>query len=315
MADQAEKLREMVSARVATSSRSAEDAFVEIEFPHTPVLPEPSGEDRRARVIAVTSGKGGVGKTNLTTALAMVLAARGQKVVVFDADLSLANVDVLLGLRPQFNLSHVIAGKKRAREIAVEGPRGLRIVPASSGIQELSELHPDELDLLIHEMAGLTADADTVFIDTAAGLSDNVLAFVEAADEVLVVTTPEPTAYTDAYAMLKVIADRDESADVGLIVNMALTRREAETAAAGVTLICKQFLNFTVRDMGWIPRDVEVAHSIRRQRSFVEHAPNCAASRAVRQLADKLLSRVPQPTQEGFWTRLGGYFKGRVRRR
>ena len=158
------------------------------------------------RVISVTSGKGGVGKTNVVTNLAMALASAGQKVLVWDADLGLANIDVLLGLKPEFNIQHLLNGEKSLREILVEGPGGFKIMPASSGIQELSHLGEGQKVRLLSELDEYDDDLDYLLIDTGAGISSNVMYFNMAAQERIVVVTPEPTSITDAYALIKVMS-------------------------------------------------------------------------------------------------------------
>ncbi|KXK36021.1 MAG: Flagellum site-determining protein YlxH [Candidatus Hinthialibacteria bacterium OLB16] len=174
--DQAQRLREMIES-------------LHPEAPVVALRPE----YRKVRTIAVTSGKGGVGKSNIVANLAIALSRRGKKVLVVDADLSLANIHVLLGLQPHFNLSHVISGEKRLGEVMIEGPAGVKVIPASSGIAELAMLRERELEGLIHQFQGFLPEMDLILVDTAAGLADSVLSFVHAAREVLVVTTPEPT--------------------------------------------------------------------------------------------------------------------------
>ena len=287
MVDQAEKLREMVRERDETV------AGMEIHEP--------------ARIIAVTSGKGGVGKSNLASNLAILFAQRGNRVVIVDADLSLANVDILLDLQPRFNLSHVVFGEKSLQEVIIEGPEAIKVLPASSGISELAHLSANQLSDLVSQFSQLASETDIMIIDTAAGLSDNVLAFVAAAREALIVTTPEPTAYTDAYAILKVISAKGMDVSLGLVINMAVTEKEASQAGENMVMVCRQFMNLGIRYWGHVVRDPEVSIAIRRQEPFVLYAPHCQASRCLRTLSRNLLenhhSRSAKEAK-GFWGRL-----------
>ncbi|GAB4257818.1 MinD/ParA family protein [Thermincola ferriacetica] len=170
------------------------------------------GTGKKTRIIAVTSGKGGVGKTNFTINFALSLMAYGQKVIVLDADLGLANIDVILGISPKYNLYHVLKGEKTIQEIIVPGPQGLQIIAGGSGIQELANLRRWQVEQFIAKLGELEGLADILIIDTAAGLSRNVMSFVLAADEVIVITTPEPTAITDAYGLVKVMTTKKRTA-------------------------------------------------------------------------------------------------------
>lgn len=194
MRDQAEKLR--ILARTIKNQ-------VESEI---------KGNGKKTRIIAVTSGKGGVGKTNFTINFALSLMAYGQKVIVLDADLGLANIDVILGISPKYNLYHVLKGEKTIQEIIVPGPQGLQIIAGGSGIQELANLRRWQVEQFIAKLGELEGLADILIIDTAAGLSRNVMSFVLAADEVIVITTPEPTAITDAYGLVKVMTTKKRTA-------------------------------------------------------------------------------------------------------
>jgi len=304
MPDQAEKLRQLVRSK---PSESLPKAAMRLD---SPAMAE---TERKARLITITSGKGGVGKTSVATNVAIEMALRGQRVVVFDADLSLANIDVLLGLRPRFNLNHVVNGERTLSEVLVKGPHNIQIVPASSGVQALANLSREQIDRLTGQFSRLERNCDFLLIDTAAGISDNVMSFVHAADEVLIVTTPEPTAYTDAYAMIKVISEQQAPGEIGLVINMAQSRREAQNAAAGIVLISKQFLQVGVKDYGYVPRDPEVPRAIRRQEAFTLYNPSAPASRSIRALAVRLLKeRVPESKDRmrGFMERFTAYFRG-----
>ncbi|HEQ60634.1 MAG TPA: MinD/ParA family protein [Firmicutes bacterium] len=325
MPDQAEKLRQLVRTKPKDSLPAAAVRLDGKAMAET---------ERKARLIAITSGKGGVGKTSIAGNLAIELALHGKRVVVFDADLSLANIDVLLGLRPRFNLNHVISGERTLEEVVVQGPHGVRIIPASSGVQGLANLSREALNRLTGQFSGLERDCDFLLMDTAAGISDNVLSFVHAADEILIVTTPEPTAYTDAYAMIKVICEQQAWSGVegrrhpqaaledgtlgpargtiGLVINMAQSRREAQNAASGIILISRQFLQVGVKDYGYILRDPEVPRATRRQEAFTLFNPTASASRSVRALAVRLLKEQVVPGKgsgRGFLDRVAAYFR------
>ena len=207
-----------------------------------------------------------------------------------DADLSLANIDVLLGLPTQYNLSHVLWGEKRLGEVVVEGPSAIKVIPASSGIPELAMLDDSQLSGLVDQFAELDPQMDLILIDTAAGLSDSVLSFVTASDEVLLVTTPEPTAYVDAYHMLKTIRRNDREKPVHLVVNMAHNDKEAQKTTEFLSQMTGQFLGHKFASLGWILRDPDVPDSIRRQRAFLEEFPHGIASRGIQRLATGLLN-------------------------
>jgi flagellar biosynthesis protein FlhG len=280
--DQAQRLREMVELMTQPMPT------VSLRVDTHPV-----------RTLAVTSGKGGVGKSNIVANLAIALARRGRKVLVIDADLSLANIHVLLGIQPRFNLAHVISGEKRLGEIAVEGPYGVKVIPASSGVAELAMLREGELEGLIDQFAEYVPGMDLVLIDTAAGLSDSVLSFVHAAEEVLIVTTPEPTAYLDAYHMLKNIHIHDTVKPVHLVVNMASSEREAQKTASFMVEMSHKFLGHPLSPLGMVLRDPDVPNAIRNQRAFLEDIPHGIASRGIQSIATKLLNSKPQVEKAG----------------
>ena len=298
MSDQAEKLRLL--------------AGVELNQSRTGFTTRPARR-KNMRVIAVTSGKGGVGKTNMVANLALALIHYGKKVMVIDADLSLANIDVLLGITPRFNLAHVLMGHKSLDEVIVTGPGGLRIIPASSGIQEMAHLTEVQKTNLIHGFLDLKEETDVILIDTAAGISWNVISFILAADETIIVTTPEPTAVTDAYAIIKTIYTRNPLAQAGILVNMAANRREAEQTAEKIAAVTRQFLRIDIARLGFITTDPAVRKAIRIQRPFILSAPNTPASRCVKELAFNLCHNTKANQNlsdvEGFLTRMVNLFR------
>jgi len=241
------------------------------------------------RVIAVTGGKGGVGKSNVACNLGLALGRMHKKVMLLDADLSLANVDVLLGLSPRLNLSHLLAGEKTLEEILLQGPEGMTIVPGGSGIEELSQLPPHKMDCLFQAFTSLTPTPDLLLIDTAAGIHANVMQFLLAADQVLVVTTPEPTAYTDAYALIKALVKHDPAKEIGVLVNMTQDAREATEVIKLMLRICRQMLNISFSNIGYIPRDPVVTQAVCHQQPFLLYAPQSPAAKAVNHIAATIL--------------------------
>ena len=243
------------------------------------------------RVIAVASGKGGVGKTNVTANLAVALAQRGQRVCVLDADLGLANLDVLLGLSPKLSLLHVLRGERRLAEVVVDGPAGIRIIPAASGFEELTALDAADRMRLLSELDSLDPTLDVLLVDTGAGISSNALYFTAAAAEVLVVITPEPTALTDAYALVKVLAARYGRREFLVTVNMAANATDAEAAFARLARVAERFLRVRLEYQGWVPYDDALPRSVRQQQPVVLGAPGTPASLALVDLARRLQTR------------------------
>jgi flagellar biosynthesis protein FlhG len=239
----------------------------------------------RTKIIAVTSGKGGVGKTNVVANLAVSLSEIGKKVVVLDADFGLANIDVLLGLTPRFHLGHVLFGNKTLTEVMVQGPEGIRIIPASSGLQRLSELTQAQRDQLVESFADLDADTDYFLVDTAAGISTNVIHFLMAAHEVIVVSAPEPTAIVDAYATIKIILAEDPAKPVQVLINSVQRESEAREVFTQINTVVKRFLNCEVSYLGHVDRDPHVRQAVRSQVLVTHLFPDAPASRCFRSLA------------------------------
>jgi len=244
----------------------------------------------RGRVIAVTSGKGGVGKTSLAANLAIVFARYHKRVLLVDTDLSLADVDVMLGIQPEFNLYHVLFGRKRLRDIILDHPSGVRIIPASSGVEEMSNIPTDKLEVFFNELRALDSETDITIIDTAAGISQNVLHFLTAAPEIILVTTPEPPAITDGYAMTKIISRRKVNPCIYLVVNMARNEAEAVSTARAIGSAAKQFLSLEFRHLGYIPQDGSVGMATRQQEPFVSAFPSCPATNHLQTMARLLMN-------------------------
>ena len=239
------------------------------------------------RTIVITSGKGGVGKTSLSVSLAIAIAQDGKSVTLLDADLGLANINVILGIIPKYNLYHVIKGKKKLKDIIIEVPEGIKIIAGASGFQQLANLDVKQRDEFINSISELAND-DFLIVDTGAGISQNVLSFVMAADEVIVVTTPEPTAITDAYGIIKAIASQSNEKHIKLIVNRAQSVAEGKRVAQRVINIAGQFLNIKVEELGFVYEDLYVPKSVRNQKPFIVSYPGCKASGCVKVIADRI---------------------------
>ncbi|MBI2939774.1 MAG: MinD/ParA family protein [Chloroflexi bacterium] len=275
----------------------------------------PGVRARQTRVIAVSSGKGGVGKTNVVVNLAVALGQAGRRVLLFDADLGLANVDVVMGIAPRYHLGHVISGEKRLDEIVVDGPANVRVVPGGSGVLQLANLSAQRRQEVIAALERLDGTADYLLIDTAAGVSEAVLSFVATADDALIVTTPEPTAITDAYALIKVTAQTAQRLpSFRLIVNQVRDQSEAEEVARKIIAVAQQFLGVTVRPEGYLPIDPAISRAVRRQVPIVLAYPNApAALRLVnlsRRLDRPLTRRGTEPKSasvSGFFQRMIGF--------
>jgi flagellar biosynthesis protein FlhG len=271
---------------------------------------EPAGLPSRPpfRVIAVTSGKGGVGKTNVVLNLGLALAQSGQRVLVFDADLGLGNVDVLLGIVPRYTLSHVLAGERRLREIMIHGPEGIMILPAGSAEWDLTALSPEQQVVIQEELEEMSLSIDILLIDTGAGISSNVLFFAAASQEILVVAAPEPTSMADAYAVMKVLAQRYRETRFRLLVNMAKSRREALEVYRRLLLVSGRFLNISIDYAGMIPADDYLPMAVQRQQAVLAAFPHAPSSAAFRLLAEAVLEWEPARHLKGgvqfFWNRL-----------
>lgn len=275
MKDQAEKLREIINDIKSYSKQSVSAS---------------SGSAKEARVITITSGKGGVGKTNLTVNLAIKLAQMGKRVIIIDADLGLANVDVIMGRMSKYNLSDVIKNDKDILEILEEGPCGVKYVSGGSGVQELIKLNKMQLVDLLMKLGKLDAEADFVLIDTGAGLSDNVLSFVHAVKELILVTTPEPTAITDAYALIKTISHKDMYKNIRIVVNRVENDKEANNILEKLSLVTEKFIGVKLQKLGFILNDNSVSKSVKIQQPFVLNYPKCEASKNVTDIANILLN-------------------------
>ena len=241
------------------------------------------------KVLSVTSGKGGVGKTSIVVNMAILLAAKGNKVLVLDADLGLANIDVMLGLTPKYNIKHVLEGQCHLEDILIEGPEGIQIIPASSGIQELVDLSHEQQLCLMNSLDYFEQDIDYMLIDTGAGITKNVMYFNTAAQRIIVVVTAEPTSITDAYALIKVLRKRYGIKRFDLIVNNVSSKVEGDQVARKLTMVCERFLGDVVLDMlGSIPSDSGITECIKGQKAFVGVNPSGEASKRLERIVRHL---------------------------
>jgi flagellar biosynthesis protein FlhG len=261
-----------------------------------------------ARVIAITSGKGGVGKTNIVANLGFALSQLGKEVTILDADLGLGNLDVLLGVAPKFNISHVIRGEKSLAEILEEGPGNMKILPAASGIQELTQLSHDQKMQVFTELDRLIDATDVLLIDTAAGISSHVMDFNVMAHEIIVVVSPEPTSITDAYALMKVLSLKYAEKSCKLVVNQAASPKEAQDVFRQLDLVTDRFLDIHIDYLGCVLRDDKLTRSVKQQRLVTDLYPESRASRCFRDLAKRVAKLAPTSRPKGntnlFWHHL-----------
>jgi len=240
------------------------------------------------QVIAVTGGKGGVGKTNVSVNLAMSAAASGKDVVLFDADLGLANIDVLLGIYPKHTLRDVLDGDMSLEEIIVEGPAGVKIIPAASGIQNMAQLSPAQHAGLIQAFSELSMNVDMLIVDTAAGISDSVISFCQASQEVIVVVCDEPASMTDAYALIKLLNREHGIQRFRILSNMSKSAQQGRHVFENLVKVTDRFLDVTLDYIGHIPYDDYVVKAVKKQRAVVEAFPRSKAANAYKTLSEKI---------------------------
>jgi flagellar biosynthesis protein FlhG len=261
-----------------------------------------TGPARRcANALAFTSGKGGVGKSNIAAASAMLLAQCGKRVLLVDGDLGLANIDVLLGMKPRLTLQHVIRGERSIEEVLAEGPGGISILAAGSGLQQMATLGETQLEELVAAFQVLDSRMDYVVFDTPAGISFTVTAFLEPSDRVVLVTVSEPTAVTDAYALIKVLWRRGRRDGIGVLVNLA-SETEGRSIHRGLSWVSEQFLDQQLEFVGHVPRDPLVAEAVRRQRPIALAYPDSPFVSALRAIALKWLNNQTPPASGGLET-------------
>ena len=270
-------------------------------------LREDNGD--RPKVIAITSGKGGVGKTNVVVNLAVTCQRLGRKVLIFDADLGLANIDIIFGLNPKHNIEEIINGEKELSEIILRGPEGVAIIPAGSGVQDLTQLSEGQKMHLLNEFDGLNNMFDLLLVDTAAGISSNVMYFNLAAEERIVVVTPEPTSITDAYALIKVMFHQHGIKNFFLLLNMVPDENAAKSVYRHLSTVVAQFMGGISLDyVGYIPTDNHLRESVTRREPVVCCYPDAASSQGFKALATYLLNQKARRPIDGnikfFWKRL-----------
>ena len=265
-------------------------------------------QGHRPRTIAITSGKGGVGKSNVALNLSILLSAAGNRVALVDGDLGLANIDVLVEADVRGNLSHVLAGLKSLDEIVVDLPSGVQLVPGANGLARLAHLSDFQRAHLLKELTALEGDNDVIVVDTAAGIGPDVVQLAAAADSVVVVTTPEPPAVTDSYAMVKILARGGYAGQLSLLVNMVSGRHEARATYARLAGVARQFLGRPVYDAGYVLTDPRVREAVRRREPVVVAYPRCPASQCLAALAAKLSTGGPLAgRKEGFFNRVANW--------
>lgn len=259
-------------------------------------------------VLAISSGKGGVGKTNVVVNLAVEIQRRGLRVLVFDADLGLSNVPILLGLLPQYNLSNVLFGEMRMKEILFPGPEGVTVLPAGFGVQELADLTEEQQLRLLCETEELEEDFDVVLIDTGAGISPNVIFFNIVSHENIMVVCPEPASMSDAYVLMKILALRYQRKTFKVLMNSVKEESEATRVLDRITEACQRFLGVSVSHFGSIPYDRRIREAVRSQKPVVALYPDAPSSQSFSDLASQLLGSIPEDFPVGslqfFWKRL-----------
>ncbi len=258
-------------------------------------------QTRNTRVITVTSGKGGVGKSNFTLNFALSLQARGYKVLVFDADIGLANIDVLMGVTPKFNLYHLLKREKTIWEIIHNGCNDLQFIAGGSGFSDLLRLTEEELDYFADQVSQLNGHVDYIIFDTGAGLSKETLKFIVAAEQTIVVTTPEPTSITDAYAIIKMVNSMNRNVRFQLVVNRVADAREGKLTADKISMVAKQFLDLDIPTLGYVSDDSNVPKAVKKQVPFIVAFPNSEASKGIRELTGRFIygNTAPDPDAGG----------------
>ncbi len=281
MEDQATKLRKLVEDKTGLQQGWTEDSLLADS--------KATSEERKTRVIAITSGKGGVGKTNLTVNLAIALGMEGKRVLVIDADLGMANVDVVLGSLSKHHLLNLLDEDVELSDVLIHGPYGVNYISGGSGIEKAQEFTMAERQRLMQKLSGCGQLADIILVDTGAGLGKNVMDFILAADEVLLVTTPEPTALTDAYAVMKAYSMYASNKNIRLVVNRVYDEGESRDVVAKLQKTSQKFLNMPIECAGYIYEDRNVMGSVRKQKPFLAAKPDTLASKCVRAMANTII--------------------------
>lgn len=252
---------------------------------------ERQNEKKHIKTIAIASGKGGVGKTNVAANLAVSMRRLGKNVMIVDADLGLSNIDVLLHLAPKHTIQHVLRGEMTLKDVVIDGPHGVKILPAGSGVQELTALDEFQRLKMMEEFGNYGGDLDVLIIDTSAGISENVAFFCIAAQEIIIVTSPEPTAITDAYALIKVLFTKYQEKKFQVLVNSARNEDEAMEVFRRLSLAAEKFLSISLDFLGYLPFDEAVPRAVRAQRPFVDMYPHNPVTKRIEEIAAKCLDQ------------------------
>ena len=264
---------------------------------------------KNARVIAVTSGKGGVGKTNFTINLAIALSRHGKRVSIVDADFGLANIEVLCGIIPKHTLGDVLLGKKTMEEVLSDGPEGIKFISGGSGITELANISANQTQYVLQNLEFLDEVSDIVLIDTGAGISKSVVSLISAAAEVIIISTPEPTSLTDAYSIIKTIKESDGSdPNFKIVVNRVESVKEGDEIFEKLSMVSQKFLSLSIEKLGIIPHDAQLIKAVKNQKPLLINSPNSDAARAINNICSKLLEL---PVEE---KKTGGGFMGFLKR-
>ncbi|BAH44438.1 MULTISPECIES: MinD/ParA family protein [Bacillales] len=269
---------------------------------------------RPTRLVTVTSGKGGVGKSNFSLNFGLGLIEKGHKAVLFDLDLGLANLDVLMGITPKKHLFHLLEPDTTVWDIIEHGPGGLEFIAGGSGFTQIMQLDDEKLDRLFSHLDPLQGYADTIIFDTGAGFSKESMRFMLSSDEVILVTTPEPPAITDAYAVIKMLHSRNPAVSIRLVINRASSEREGKMTADKLAMVSKRFLNMDIQSLGYVSDDPYVSKAVKLQRPFLLTYPQSQAARSIRNLVERYLDR-PVTTDDsisglkGFLARLRHFIR------
>jgi len=272
----------------------------------------PAKPDKKVKVYCIASGKGGVGKTNLSVNIGLALQNLGKKVLLIDGDLGLANIDVVTGLYPKYNLFHILSIGKSIQDVILNGPRGISILPGASGLYELANITSTQLEILIDSFNSIANTFDIIIIDTGAGISKNVLSFIQSSDEVIVVTTPEPSAVTDAYALIKVAYRHCNS--IHVIINKTENYKEAQFTMEKLVKAAKKFLNINISYLGFVLEDKSILKANMEQTPFLIKYPDGLASKCLMNITKKLLYGPQSPventvTVDGWFKKLISFIK------
>ncbi len=253
-----------------------------------------------ARVITISSGKGGVGKSSFSVNLAIYLASLKKRVLIIDADFGLANIEVLLGIRPKYNFYHMIKGERNISEIVVDTDYGIKFISGGNGLRELSSINSTEIKYFIEQFEYLDKIADIIIIDTGAGISPSVTNFLMASDENIIVTTPEPTSFTDAYTLIKVMKEQNKFIDkLNIVINKADDKYEADRIFTKISYVCNKFLAINIQNIGYIPSDMALIKAIKQQKPAILAFPESDFSKAIREIGNRLLNEQQMSNNDG----------------